>query len=167
MQKSEVFPIKASSSWWAQITASPWGLTQQWSERREECVLQVWTVPCVSVKRFSTASNDTLLTGSWDVWGHFGLEIFHSFLYFQPSWWGARESSHIDRKLECQDLYKLKHVYSWFVLTHQTDLRQPTEHSWTSLENVCEIKNVIFWFYINHVWLSRMKIKIWNTLKCL
>ncbi len=81
--KSEVFPIKASSPRWAQITASPWGLTQQWSERWEECVLQVWMVPCVSVKRFSTASNDAFLTGSWDVWGHFGLEKFYSFLYFQ------------------------------------------------------------------------------------
>ncbi len=119
--KSEVFPIKASSPRWAQITASPWGLTQQWSERWEECVLQVWMVPCVSVKRFSTASNDALLTGSWDVWGHFGLEKFYSFLYFQPSWWGARESSHIDRKLESEDLCKLKHAcswYFWFVLTH-------------------------------------------------
>lgn len=112
--KSEVFPIKASSLWWAQITILPCGLTQQWSDRRKECVLQVWMGPCVSVKRFSTASNDAFLAGSWDVWGHFGLEKFYSFIYFQPSWWGGKESSHIDRKLECQDLWKLKHVYSWY-----------------------------------------------------
>lgn len=126
--KSKVFPIKASSPWWAQITVSPCsprGLTQQWSERREQCVLQVWMVPCVSLERFSTASSDALLTGSREVWGHFSHRKMSTPCFIFNPVGEVVEKSHIDRSflfnrkskfVQAQTCLFLK--YFPFVLTH-------------------------------------------------